>query len=377
MNNYAKKPVRTAQHVERTSDRTCPRCRFALSTIKVANAVDVERCYHCRGSFLDPGEETALLGPLASPAIWQASELVTHLGTSELESPVTGRLMTRIRLVYEKSVELDRCEDTGGLWLDAGEGDTLRELLEKAAQAKTSPLETNRPELHAGTYIFQLFSGAPLEVWNPRTLFPWTTFWIIAACMGVFALELLSGTSSGDNSLVDAFALSPQLFEGDNIWGILTYMFLHGSTAHLFGNMLYLYIFGDNVEDKLGRRTFLKLYLTCGVAGGIAQVLFAGPEGLAVVGASGAIAGVIAAYWILFPFVRLRMVFFAIPIYLGIGTYTAGWLAINLWMSTLSTGQTHTAWFCHLGGFAAGILMAWPHRTKRYADIVGEKFKKL
>ena len=377
MNNYAKKPIRPDRHRERRSDRTCPRCQFQLHTLRVGDAVDVDRCHHCRGSFLDPGEETALLGPLADPKIWRDSKLTTHLGTSSLQSPVTNRLMTRYRLAFESSVVIDRCEDTGGLWLDAGEGDKLRSLLQKAAQAKDSPLESQRPDLHAGTYLFQLFSGIPLEVWNPRTRFPWTTLWVMAVCIGVFALQLTSQQSSNSQVLIDHFALSPNLFAGESIWGVVTYMFLHGSTAHLFGNMVYLYIFGDNVEDKLGRRNFLKLYLLSGVAGGVAQVIFAGPEGLSVVGASGAIAGVIAAYWVLFPFVRVRMVFLFIPFYFGIGVYTAGWLIMNLWMSMASTAASHTAWFCHLGGFAAGLLLAWPHRSKSYSELLGERFRKI
>ena len=376
MNNQRPYPTALGQQKERVSERSCPRCRFRLVTIRIEHAVDVDRCHHCRGSFLDPGEETALLGPLASPSIWRDSKLVTQLGTSSLKSPVSGKLMTRYRLDFGKAVVIDKCEESGGLWLDAGEGDTLRRILEKAAQAKDSPLEKQRPALHAGTYLFQVFSGAPLEVWNPRSRFPWMTLGIITACIVVFALQLVDAHSATQNSIIDTFALSPRLFQGESLWGVITYMFLHGSTGHLFGNLLYLYIFGDNVEDKLGRREFLQLYILAGIAGGIVQVLLAGPESLSVVGASGAIAGVIAAYWVLFPFVRLRMVFFFIPLYFGIGVYTAGWLLINLDMSMMSTNASHTAWFCHLGGFAAGILLAWPHRQKSYAEILGERFRK-
>ena len=138
-------------------------------------------------------------------------------------------------------------------------------------------------------------------------------------------------------------------------------------------------MFEGNPFPGLRPFEFDENYLFFGREEQVAQLLqrLGNTRFLAVVGASGAIAGVIAAYWVLFPFVRLRLVILAIPIYLSIGTFTAAWLAINLWMSTMHAGQTQTAWFCHLGGFAAGLIIAWPNRTKPYAKLLSEKLKNL
>ncbi|MFG1432155.1 rhomboid family intramembrane serine protease [Xanthobacter sp. V2C-8] len=138
---------------------------------------------------------------------------------------------------------------------------------------------------------------------------------------------------------------------------LLTYMFLHGGWLHLIGNMAFLWVFADNVEDAMGHARFLLFYLLCGAAAGLVHVL-AQPEAEApLVGASGAVAGVIAAYLLLHPNIRLwALVFMKVPLkvpaYLVIGL----WLAVQVWQ-VLQAGEGETAWWAHLGGFAAGAAL--------------------
>ena len=143
-------------------------------------------------------------------------------------------------------------------------------------------------------------------------------------------------------------------------------MFLHGGWMHILGNMLYLHIFGDNVEDMLGRGRFLAFYLLCGAASFLAQILFQSHSMVPNVGASGAIAGVLGAYFLLFPRARVLTViplfiFFPvveIPAFFFLGI----WFLIQFLSGAASLGASSAlsggvAWWAHIGGFVAGMVL--------------------
>jgi len=145
-----------------------------------------------------------------------------------------------------------------------------------------------------------------------------------------------------------------------------TCVFLHGSLMHLVGNLWFLYIFGDNVEDRLGHRGYLLFYVGCGVAASMAHYFFESTSPLPTIGASGAIAGVMGAYLFLYPHANvvslvpivflLQMMVIPAPIFLGL------WFVMQLLQGTFSIGATEAtgvAWWAHIGGFAAGFLVAW------------------
>ena len=144
---------------------------------------------------------------------------------------------------------------------------------------------------------------------------------------------------------------------------ILTSMFLHGGPLHLAFNMLFLWIFGNNVEDALGRGRFLLFYLLCGVAAALAQVAFSfSPDAqlAPMVGASGAIAGVLAAYMVLFPRARV-LTLVVIFVFIRLVPLPAGWF-IGIWfagqlLSVFLGANTGVAFFAHIGGFVAGFLL--------------------
>src|SRR3954470_10889498 len=137
-----------------------------------------------------------------------------------------------------------------------------------------------------------------------RTI-PIVTYGLIAANVLFFLIEL-----SGGDDFINQWAFVPARFSDDpvaNAPTILTAMFMHGGWMHLFGNMLYLWIFGDNVEDEFGRFKFLAFYLLCGVAATLAQYYVSMRSSVPNVGASGAIAGVLAAYLLMFPGARVNV----------------------------------------------------------------------
>jgi len=147
-------------------------------------------------------------------------------------------------------------------------------------------------------------------------------------------------------------------------FSFLTSMFLHGGFMHIFGNMLYLWIFGNNVEDSMGRLRFLVFYLMTGVIAGTAQVLASPDSRTPSIGASGAIAGVLGAYIVLFPNARVQTLIFLgyfarmtqLPALLVLGF----WFVLQLFNGLLAFGMTQmggVAWFAHVGGFVAGLLL--------------------
>ncbi len=158
---------------------------------------------------------------------------------------------------------------------------------------------------------------------------------------------------------------------------ILTSMFLHGGLLHLGGNMLFLWVFGNNVEDELGRVRFLLFYVACGIAAALAQTLLSAAAGdvlVPMVGASGAIAGVLAAYMVFFPHARVLT---AIPIlivirlvYLPAGFFIGAWFVLQLLQALLGGTGSGVAFFAHVGGFVFGWLLV-KVRTRLRARTTG------
>lgn len=138
---------------------------------------------------------------------------------------------------------------------------------------------------------------------------------------------------------------------------LLTYMFLHGDWWHLIGNMLFLWVFGDNVEDAMGTFRFLIFYLLCGVAAGFAHAYANVGSEAPLIGASGAIGGVVGGYLMLYPRVRMwSLAFMRIPLKLPAYLVIGAWLATQAFF-ILTKVEDGTAWWAHVGGFVAGLLL--------------------
>jgi membrane associated rhomboid family serine protease len=148
----------------------------------------------------------------------------------------------------------------------------------------------------------------------------------------------------------------------------LTSMFLHGGYGHIIGNMLFLWIFGDNVEDAMGRVRFIIFYLICGIVAGLSHALVSAGSKVPAIGASGAIAGVLGAYLVLYPRARVLVLiffgFFIRPAYLPAIFVLGFWFIIQLFSGIASLpgtgGGGGVAWFAHIGGFIAGLALVKP-----------------
>ena len=156
-------------------------------------------------------------------------------------------------------------------------------------------------------------------------------------------------------------------FPVGDYWPILTHQFLHGGWLHIFANMWTLWIFGDNVEDRMGPVRFTIFYLLCGSIAGLTQVLTNPDSTLPSLGASGAIAGVLGAYFLFYPTARLIVLFpiFFFPFFFEVPAvfYLAIWFFAQLFSGTLALAGPQQvggiAWWAHIGGFVSGMLLCW------------------
>jgi membrane associated rhomboid family serine protease len=147
----------------------------------------------------------------------------------------------------------------------------------------------------------------------------------------------------------------------------VTYQFLHAGWLHLISNMLFLWVFADNVEDAYGHAGFLLFYLLTGIAGGLVHVLMQPASASPLIGASGAVSGVLAAYAILFPRARVWiLLFMRIPIPLPALWVLGGWFALQLLnlFFVAPTGDIDVAWWAHIGGFVAGLGLTFLLRSR-------------
>jgi membrane associated rhomboid family serine protease len=218
----------------------------------------------------------------------------------------------------------------------------------------------------------------PLRDKNPTKRFPFVTILLIAANIMVFVYEISLGQNLNIfleiyGIIPDAVSKSIQIYHLNPMvyLTLLTSMFLHGGWLHLGGNMLYLWVFGDNVEDKLGHMRFLVFYVICGLAASGLHIYLDPHSTVATIGASGAISGVLGAYLWMFPkarIVTLIPIFIFIqmaelPAYLILGF----WFVLQFFNGILSlgyqsAGMNGVAWWAHIGGFVAGMILLFPFR---------------
>ncbi len=236
----------------------------------------------------------------------------------------------------------------------------------------------------------------PLHDDVPATRIPFVNYAIMSLCGLMFAWQVAAG--DGNSSLVERLGMIParitaeagetitlpervlvetplgvQVFEGlrpvapalGSDWlTLITCIFLHGGWLHFLGNMWFLWIFGDNVEDRLGHLGFAGLYLGTGVVAGLCHLLFNFDSPLPTIGASGAIAGVMGAYLYLFPYSRvvtmIPLIFLWPVVELPAPVFLGFWFLMQFWSVTWGMGEqtAGVAWWAHIGGFVAGLACA-------------------
>ncbi len=228
----------------------------------------------------------------------------------------------------------------------------------------------------------------PLRDDAPRLSYPAVTLVLVLLNVAVFLYQVYLGMVSprAQMAFVEVFGAIPlraeyalagkyPLVEG--LAPVFTSIFLHGGWLHLIGNMWFLWIFGDNVEDQLGRFPYLLFYVACGMLASVAHVVANPQSTIPAVGASGAIAGVMGAYMVRFPTARIvtlvPIFFFFTTIEIPAVVMLVYWFAIQFFSGAVSFGGEASggvAWWAHVGGFVAGAVLIWSRpKRRRYRRV--------
>jgi membrane associated rhomboid family serine protease len=224
----------------------------------------------------------------------------------------------------------------------------------------------------------------PLHDDNPTTIQPVITVAFMVACVLVFFYQMSLGPRGGQVFVYQFGAIPAVLFGLESLpldiqvipssFSLISSMFLHGGFMHLIGNMLYLWIFGNNIEDAMGHVRFVAFYVVCGVAAAMSHALTDTGSVVPMIGASGAISGVLGAYLLLYPraqvLVLIPLGFFMRMMYVPAGLVLALWFLLQWISGSVSAGQGGggVAWFAHIGGFIAGMALIglFKHRSVKF-----------
>ena len=214
----------------------------------------------------------------------------------------------------------------------------------------------------------------PIRDHNPSTRTPYVTLTLIGLNIAIFlaGLALFSSDQATERLYFDYAMIPLRISNGEGYLGLLTSIFLHGGFMHLAGNMLFLWIFGDNLEEEMGHMPFLLFYLVCGIGAGLMQLASDPSSPVPTVGASGAIAGVMGGYLLLFPRAKVDVFIFFVVFFRIIPL--PAWVMLGLWFLlqlfngfSVDTSGGGVAYWAHAGGFVIGLLGTLPLWLRRGA----------
>ncbi len=345
----------------------CPNGHGPLHPVAVDHHV-VQVCRRCGGTWCAPDEwDAEALGP--EPMVGDTTPLAPYVvaaGASPLECPHCAQPMCVLRVTGVKDLTIHQCERCAGVWLAHEEWDNL------AALQQYDHLEDDiAAPKRRGRWWFQFLSGLPVELNVEPKRPPLVTGAIMILCGIVFVAQQFAPGALRAWVFVPASAWRP-----DHAATFVTYAFLHAGVAHFVGNLYFLYLTGDNVEDALGHAGFAIFYLLGAVVSAAGFALVYPDSSVPVIGASGAIAALLAAYAVLFRNARLTFMLFFSQRTLSARTWIALWVAFNVLgaLAGMIGPRPHTAFVAHLAGFAVGLLVVLPLRRRL---VAGNSFLRL
>jgi membrane associated rhomboid family serine protease len=270
------------------------------------------------------------------------------------------------------SLVVDRCIQCKGVWLDESEIRKVRRVLAKklilhrrmrhldeAVRREQEMWETytagvaeeeQRHQASRLEWLFMFLTHLPVEVYNPARRIPPATIGLMVANILTFGLQKMNPNITATYAFVPtAFSQLTQLYN------IVIAMFLHANLLHLAGNLYFLYTFGDNVEDFLGGARFTLLYFVCGIFAHLFLFATNTHSAIPVIGASGAISGIFAAYMLLYPRRKIYLFVIIWPVKIRAIWYGLGWVALQAFSATMMS-SLNVAWWGHIGGFVTGVV---------------------
>ncbi|HEA17166.1 MAG TPA: rhomboid family intramembrane serine protease [Pseudoalteromonas prydzensis] len=338
--------------------KRCPHCKDHPLDITHYQGEEIDICRECGGLWFEKNEVNRMIAELNEGPIGEKYE--THfgesLGISKLDCPDCNKNLERFHLLEDFHTEIDVCRHCNGSWIEKNQ----LESVEHSPKLKASLDKLNKT-ISWKTYLFQFLTQMPVEYNLKPKQTPWVTRSLIALNAIIFTLYFFNTTAFA--MTLDLFAMNPsKLSQGEHLWTVVTCVFLHGSILHLVGNMYFLYIIGDNLEDVLGHKKFLFWYMLCGLAASFASFIVQPSSTIPSVGASGAIAGLFGMYLMWFRHASLTFMFIIYQKKLSAVWFFVIWLAINIFgMLAAPDGVDYGA---HIGGFITGLLIGFVLKSK-------------
>ncbi|MGP9832857.1 rhomboid family intramembrane serine protease [Marinobacter sp. NSM] len=337
----------------RIRHQRCPACK--TDSLAATSNPSILDCRQCHGLWFEDGALNHAIAHQHDCIDDYDHEL--HLGPALRPSDRQCRRcqvpMVHYQLLQHYTTEIDCCPECDGVWLDKHEIDQVMH----SPKLKQALSDLNK-KVTWKSWLFQFLTSMPVEynVQPHRT--PWVTRLLIALCSLIFVAGMFAPATNEwifVNLGLNSDTQSPAHF----VLQLLTYQFVHGGLMHLVGNMYFLWIIGDNLEDALGHGAFLAIYLFAGVMAALAEFMFfdtaQGP--LLLVGASGSIAALFGLYLLWFRHASLTFMIIVYQKKLAPHWYFLIWSLINLF--GMFTAQGGVAWAAHLGGFALGLLLGY------------------
>ncbi|MCE0555824.1 rhomboid family intramembrane serine protease [Motilimonas sp. E26] len=325
--------------------KQCPCCKNQPLKQTQYQHQEVDVCTDCGGLWFEGGELEASYADQQQQHSLKGN-IGDYVGCSDRSCPDCQHPLETFKIIDNFDVEIDLCTQCNGVWIDK---DELKEV-ERTPHLRSAMIELNKTNNFA-SYIFQFITQMPVEYNIKPRNFPIVTVSLIVLNLCIFFVTL-SGVID-EETLSKSLVMDPIYF-ADAPWTLISYQFLHGSWLHILGNMYFLYVIGDNLEDALGKTTYLLLYLFFGIVGGLAFYAIHLGEMAPMVGASGAIAGLFGVYLMLFKKAKLSFMFIVYQARLPAWAYFLIWLGINVYGFVASSEGV--AWSAHIGGFIAGLI---------------------
>jgi len=336
----------------------CPSCNHKRLTPTRHNNIEIDFCKSCGGLWFDKGELSSIASSDEEDYTGyknSSDHVAQKMGASDSDCPRCNTKMNWHQYSENFDIYVDVCAKCQGIWVKK-EQLSLVLATEKADKA----LYEIDGEITIATRIFQMLTSLPVEYNIKPRITPWVTMILIAINIIVFSLQL---TVFRDSNLNRLYSLNPAEF-GSIKWfiNLFSYQFLHAGFSHIIGNLYLLWVMGDNLEEAIGHKLFFVFYIFCGIAAGIVQSGVNYPNVRHIIGASGAIAGVMAGYIVLFRKAQLTFnvsVFqWKIPSFWYIGV----WIILNIINAFVSSSPV--AWFAHIGGFTIGFTIIYFYYSK-------------
>lgn len=352
----------------------CPKCKLPMRPL-TQSGVALSYCVECRGLWFDGDEVVRVIGD-AEAGPFKENLAGSRSRATPLPCPRGHGKLREVTLeIPTDHADACGCPECAGVWMEPEDLRRIRthlpqpdvaseerieslklridEAQHEADEAQVARREKDLPRL----LLLMAFPLAPMEIYSPtRRRRPIATYALIAANVAVFILQLIIPGHLFNLALVPSAFL-----RGIEPWTILTQMFLHGDYLHILGNMYFLAIFGDNVEDRMGVAQYLALYVVGGIGATLAHIASNPSSTIPTLGASGAISAVMGAYVYLFPHRKLYMNLFVVMGRVPAIWYLAIWLAIQFYSAL--RGAPGVAWWAHIGGVAVGVAFAALHRA--------------